>query len=70
MLIRISAWACLAILIWFNCVRADADFLDVRTKLVKSRSGEKEDPADKYFRMRTPVEQDSALKYTDVAYRR
>ncbi|KAF7509766.1 hypothetical protein GJ744_007461 [Endocarpon pusillum] len=49
MIIRGSAWVYLAILIWFNCVEADADFLDVRTKLEKDRSGRKGDPAEKYF---------------------
>lgn len=51
MMMRIFAWACLAILIWLNCVEADADFLDVRIRLEKERNGRKEDPVDKYFRM-------------------
>jgi hypothetical protein len=32
-------------------VEADADFIDVRTKLEQYRGGKKDDPAEKYFRM-------------------
>jgi hypothetical protein len=31
-------------------VKGDADFIDVRTKLEKDRSGKRGDPKDKYFR--------------------
>lgn len=41
--------ACLLPLFLFEAVYADADFLDVRTKLEKDRSGKRGDPKDKYF---------------------
>ena len=45
-------WIALALLLWLSAgllVRADADFLDVRTHLEKDRSGKGGDPKDKYF---------------------
>jgi hypothetical protein len=36
---------------WLSGVAADADFLDVRTRLEKNHSGNKGDAVDKYFRM-------------------
>lgn len=57
MTIRLLSWASIAFfmlsIVLFNgeaLVRADASFIDVRTKLEKDRSGKKGDPKDKYFR--------------------
>jgi len=41
--------ACLLPLLFFEAAYADADFLDVRTKLERDRSGKRGDPKDKYF---------------------
>jgi hypothetical protein len=50
MIIRILAWAYLALLIQWSGVMADADFLDVRTRLKKNHSDRKGGAVDKYFR--------------------
>ena len=44
------AWVYLVVSTWLQFVVADADFIDVRLKLEKDRSGKRGDPKDKYFR--------------------
>lgn len=47
-----SRWILFSLLFWLSAtfsVKADADFLDVRTNLEKDRSGKGGDPKDKYF---------------------
>lgn len=57
MLVQLSYWLTFAILLagTFNfndrrLVKADADFLSVRTRLKQDHSGKGGDPKDKYFR--------------------
>lgn len=55
MLVQLSYWLSFAILLAgsFNdrrLVKADADFLSVRTRLKQDHSGKGGDPKDKYFR--------------------
>ena len=55
MLVQISCWLSFAILLVGSLndrtlVKADADFLSVRTRLKEDHSGKRGDPKAKYFR--------------------
>jgi LicD family len=49
MILRALGWICLILYTLLPPSLADAEFVDVRTHLVKDRSGKKGDPKDKYF---------------------
>jgi hypothetical protein len=49
MILRALGWICLVLCTLLPPSLADAEFVDVRTHLVKDRSGKKGDPKDKYF---------------------